>query len=89
MYIAWTKHIKDSEEKERFENSILGSKSVLNRLKDILDESEIELNRAETDPRNYETPNWDYRQAHNNGYRQCLSVVRKLIDLDQQKKESK
>lgn len=84
MYVAWTKHLKDPEEKSRFENSILSSKHVLDRLKDMLYEQEEELNRAETDPRNYTVPNWDYRQAHNNGYRQCLSVLKKFVDLDQQ-----
>lgn len=89
MFMAWTKHITDPEEKIRFENSVQSSKHVLDRLKDMLDEQERDLNRAETDPRNYETPNWDYRQAHNNGYRQCLAVLKKFVDLDQQNKSLK
>ena len=84
MYTEWTSHLTDPEEKANFTNQIRGSKSVLERLITILDEQEKELDRAETDPRTYEIPNWDYRQAHNNGYRQCLRILKKYIDLDQQ-----
>jgi hypothetical protein len=80
---AWIKHLKTDEEKERFKLTLEGSKTVLNRLQEILNEMEASLNRAEIDPRTYELPNWDYRQAHNNGYRQCLSLVKKLTTLDQ------
>lgn len=80
----WTKHLEDLNEKAEFEKTVLGSKRVLNRLKDILNEQEEALNINEVSPKNYEIPNWDYKQAHSNGYRQCLNVLKKLIDLDQQ-----
>lgn len=83
MLTKWTSHIKDQEEKKRFENSILGSKKVLERLKNITDELELDLNSAEINPKNYEIPNWDYRQAHNNGFRQCLSVYKKLLLIEE------
>jgi hypothetical protein len=83
MISKWTSHLKDPEEKQRFESSILGSKRVLERQKEIIDEMISELNIAETSPKNYEIPNWDYRQAHNNGFRQCLNVMRKLITIEE------
>lgn len=85
MYIAWTKHITDDKEKEEFRKDVIASKRVLDRLKAIIDESEQDLGRSEINPKNYEIPNWDYRQAHNNGYRASLYHIKKLIDLDQQK----
>jgi len=84
MYTKWTSHLTDPEEKTRFTNKILSSRSVLERLSTILNEQEKELDRIETDPRIYEIPNWEYRQADNNGYRRCLSILKKLINLDQQ-----
>lgn len=84
MYTKWTSHLSNIKEKEQFEKEVFGSKAVLNRLKAIIDEQETELGRSETNPKTYDIPNWDYRQAHNNGYRQCLYVLKKLIDLDQQ-----
>ena len=84
MYTMWTKHLEDPQERVEFEKTIFGSKRVLNRLKDILKEQEDALNIGEVSPKNYEVPNWDYKQAHSNGYRQCLNVLKKLVDLDQQ-----
>jgi hypothetical protein len=75
--------LKDPEEKQRFESSVLGSKRVLERLNDIVEELEAELNKAEVNLKNYEIPNWDYRQAHNNGFRQCLNVMKKLTNLEE------
>ena len=85
MYTKWTQHLKDPEEKERFVNSILGSKIVLRRLQDLLKEEEQSLDRSETDIRVFDQPNWAERQAFKNGYRSCLGVLQKLIDLDHQR----
>jgi len=87
MYVAWTKHLQDTKEKEDFKRTVYGSKTVLERLTSILNEMETDLNTVEISPKTYEVPNWDYRQAHNNGYRQCLNILKKLINLDQQKEE--
>lgn len=83
MYSVWTKNIHTAEEKEQFKNSLRGSKWVLDRQHEILIELETALDRAETNPKTYDLPNWDYRQAHNNGYRQCLNLIKNLINLDQ------
>ena len=84
MYTVWTKHLEDIEEKQKFEKYVLGSKRLLNRLKDILQEQEDALDIGEISPKNYDSPSWAYKQAHSNGYRQCLNVLKKLVDLDQQ-----
>lgn len=83
MISAWTKHIKDPEEKANFEKSIYNAISVLDRLKQIIAEEEQALNRSELDPSVYDKPNWEYRQAHKNGIRQALDRIKKFIDLDQ------
>jgi hypothetical protein len=83
MISAWTKHLKDEAEKERFKNSLLGSKTVLNRLKDLIKEMAEDQDQIERDKRIYESPNWAYKQAHLNGFRDCLEKVNKIITLDQ------
>ena len=85
MYIEWTKHLNDPENKSKFQKSILASKDVLDRLKQILEEKEQALDRSETDIATYNTPNWAERQAHKNGNRESIHFLKKLIDLDQQK----
>lgn len=86
MYGAWTKHIKDPAEAERFTNTLISSKPVLDRLLAILREDELAADRSEMDIRTFETPNWSHKQAFKNGYRSHMSVIEKLINLDQQRK---
>ena len=85
MLIAWTKHIKDETEKVEFEKYIKGSKRLLDRLKEIVDEEEQSLNRSETDIKTFDQPNWENRQAYKNGYRACLNIMKKLVNVDQNK----
>jgi hypothetical protein len=79
MISSWWKHLKDPKEIEQLKNSILGSRTVLNRLKALLDEEEADLVSTEND---YNNVNWAYRQADINGYRRCLRKMNKLINLD-------
>jgi len=83
MITAWTKNLKTDEEKERFKNSILGSKIVLRRLQELLNEVEDDLDKTELSTDIYDKPNWDYRQADMNGFRRALKTVRKIITIDQ------
>lgn len=85
MYTRWTEHLKTDDEKNRFKNSLISAKVVLERLQDIIREDEQALDRSETDERIYDEPNWDYRQAHKNGMRKYLNSVKRLTDLDHQK----
>lgn len=89
MFTRWTQHLKDTEEKQKFVNEVYSSRHVLEHLDSMLDNLGKGLERAERSPRAYDQPNWDYRQSHVNGYMQCLSDVRTMIDLDQQKDTSK
>lgn len=84
MFTRWTSHLKDENEKKRFRETVVSCKPVLDHLRGLLEEMELDLNRAEINPKTYDIPNWDYRQAHNNGYRQCLQYLQKFIDLDKQ-----
>lgn len=87
MITAWTKHCKTEEEKKELQESIRRSGWVLELFnKNILDQMTEDLNVVEINPKTYELPNWDYRQAHNNGYRQCLELIKKLTTLDQKDK---
>ena len=86
MITAWTKHLKTDEEKEQFNKRLKSSRYVLGRLQELLDEEKAGLEAAEISPKIYETPNWDYKQAHTNGFKAALKMVSKLITLDQENK---
>ena len=85
MQSAWTKNLRTQEEKDRFQNTLLGSKEILNRLAELLKEKETELDRSEKSLETYANPSWAYKQAHLNGYAAALSYINKLINLDHQK----
>ncbi len=87
MKTIWTQHLDTDEEKAEFEKSVKHSRWLLDRQYEILCSMERGLDRQEISPKAYDSPNWDYRQAHANGFRQCLNQMKELITLDQ--KESK
>lgn len=88
MIMKWTQHIKDPDEKARFEREIRSSRAVLERLKDIVQEQEDSLERSDMDISIYDRPNWAERQAHKNGMRSVLWAMKRLIDLDQQERNT-
>lgn len=85
MFTRWTQHLKTDEEKEAFKRKIHSAKEVLDHLKLMLEEDLVSLDRSEMDQRIYQTPNWDFLQAHKNGNRQAYHLMKTLVDLDQQK----
>lgn len=89
MFSVWTKHTKTEQEKTDYARSLQNSGWILRDLSKILKDMEEDLDRAETNPKNYEVPNWAYRQAHNNGYRQALNIVNKIINLDQKETDDR
>lgn len=86
MISAWTDHLKDPEEKERFKKQVLGSKAVLDRLQVLLNRIDADYDSTELNTKIYDLPNWDYRQADMNGGRRVIKTVSKIINLDQQDK---
>ena len=85
MYTRWTSHLSTDEEKESFKKEVYSARSVLDRLAQIVKEDYAQLDRSEQDVRAYQSPNWDYLQAHKNGTRQYMNAVILYTDLDQQK----
>lgn len=88
MIRNWTLHLKTDEEKERFKREILSARGVLERLGEILKTEEDDIHSKERNTKVYEFPNWDYRQAHYNGYVDCLKHIQFLINLDQGNEQS-
>lgn len=84
MYTKWTSNLRDPDIKERFESTLKSSKPVLDRLTEILKDAEKELNTTELSEAVFKDPNWPFKQAYYNGYKACLGLVTKLIDLDRQ-----
>lgn len=84
MISAWTKNLSSLDEQERFKSSVMGAKTVLDRLQEIMNEMKADADSLEMTPKIYDIPNWDYRQADMNGYKRCLKQISKIINLDQE-----
>lgn len=81
------RHLKDHDEQKRFRSYIWNSKGVLDRILEILNEAEEELNTQEIGVKTYDTPSWAALQADRNGDRRRLRWMKKLVTLDQKDKE--
>jgi len=87
MISAWTKHLKDPKDVEKFSTALLGDRLILRRLKELLQEEEENLDKLDRSAKAFEDPNWAYKQSYNNGFRACLAMLKKLINLDQKDKQ--
>lgn len=83
MILDWTKHLKTPEEKDQYRQSVLRARWVLEHLKKLVEANEASREEAEISPKAYQTANWAYAQAHNNGYKQALRDFKKLLTIDQ------
>lgn len=84
MITAWTKNLSDTDEIEKFQQSVRSS-IVLDRMHEILNELKTEQERVELSREAYDQPNWDYKQAHRNGFVSCLTQLMQLTNPDQRK----
>lgn len=84
MHTVWTKNLADNDEKQRFENSLQGSETVLNRLKELLDEKIAEIDRSNLTLRQYQSPNWAFETAHKNGMISAYNAVKDLVTIKDQ-----
>jgi len=87
MLSAWTHHLKDPDEKVRYEKSLIHSRWILEDLTKLLNQMKEDLEKSERSPKSYDLPNWDYRQAHCNGFMQCLYKIQNLLSLDHKDKQ--
>lgn len=82
MDINWTKNLSDPKLQEDFRRTVLSARPVLDRLRELCEEKEASLDRAELSVNAYDVPNWAAKQAHMNGIRSAYKGIYTLINLD-------
>lgn len=85
MLTVWTQNLQDKKAVESFTNTVLSARPVLERLSQILQDQEADIDRSELTLDAYSAPDWANKQAHKNGQRHMLRTVKNIIALDQQK----
>lgn len=83
MITQWTKHCTSEEEKKQYVESLKRAKWVFDDINKLVDSNLASREASEISPSTYESPNWAYQQAHNNGYKQALRDLKKLLTIDQ------
>ena len=82
MNLAWLKKCKSEEDKAKYIASLQRAKWVLDDLSELVDSNMSANEAGEISPKSYDNPNWAYRQAHVNGYKQALKDLKNLITID-------
>ena len=79
--LVWLRNLKDPSKREDFTKAVLSNLSnpTMQRLAEILDEMEQELDRPKES--DYENPNWAYKQADYNGARRTLQRIKSIIKI--------
>ena len=79
MKAVWLKGLKGEARKQR-QQEVLGYRNAFNELKQILEQEY----KKKSSVRDYDTPNWEYRQVAANEYNQVLDDLLKLITIDKE-----
>lgn len=82
MNYLWTSHLPTTKEKEDFKALVIRARPVLERLGELIKQKDQSLIQREVSLSTYETPNWDYKQAHINGYRSTIAWLETLLNID-------
>jgi len=82
MWIKWTSNLSTEAEINDFRNKVYGSKPVLDRIRQLLDEKEAAIDRSEIKLEEYENPNWSHKQAFKNGIRAACADLRLLLTIE-------
>ena len=59
MFTRWTEHLKTEEEKDLFRKKVFSAKEILDRLKTMLEDDLMMLDRTVENKSIYKVPNWD------------------------------
>ena len=79
MQSRWFSHLKSEKERQSFKEYIESSSIVLDRLRELVYNTIKELEIKTND---YSSPSWAYLQAHQNGRREALEEIIKLVTLE-------
>jgi hypothetical protein len=83
MHSLWTSHLKQNE-KEKFTQYVKNNTTLLNRLRDIVDEKIKSAERSQIDKENYDSAAWPYLQADLIGTIRALKSIRDIINVDKE-----
>ena len=79
----WTRKV-DPDKRENLEKLIRNTTIVLSRLKEVVEEDLVEMERVPL--ADYETPSWSHKCAHENGKKEYARQMLTLLSFLEQRK---
>lgn len=76
----WLEGLKDPLEREQFKQTVIGSKKVLDKAREIVYNSIKEAEKVRIS--DYDSPSWSHKQADQNGYVRALREVMLLLEVN-------
>jgi hypothetical protein len=78
LSIQWFQDLPKHDQ-EKFKETVLNSKIVLDKVAKVCYNKIIELDNVTTS--DYDSPSWACKQAHLNGKREALKEILQLVDI--------
>lgn len=79
MHIDWIKEVINYEDQKKdLEDYITRNSRLLDRLREICEDKERQVNQTQFTLSSYKTPSWSHQQAHINGYLAALREIKRL-----------
>lgn len=78
LHAYWTRHLRTTADKQKFEEAVRADVYVLSRLDAILNEMLDEIEREELTVGQFERPNWPYQIAFRLGDKSRIEKLKAL-----------
>jgi len=78
-----SKWLNGIEAPEEFEKRMLEQKDLFKRLYELMQAKSVANNKSKLSKDNYDSPNWEMRQADAVGYGRCLEEIKALLNYTQ------
>lgn len=82
MRLEWTKRSKSEQDKTELEEILRRATIPFGKLKEIIKDNLDRLDAEESSHKDFDTPNWDYKQAARNRERATHKYYLDLINFD-------
>lgn len=79
--LVWTKHLKDPDSKQKFEQSLRASTTMAYRLLEILDEEERAIESQSCSVKDFDNPAWAFKQAFHQGEKARIRKLKELLEF--------
>ncbi len=79
-----SKWLSGMEDPEGFKAKMIEQRELFKRFYELLDQKVKANDKSQLKKDNYDSPNWDRRQADSIGYSRCLEEIKALLHYTQE-----